>query len=146
MSSSEERTTLVFCGNARASGANINGTIALVPGRAFIDADWRFETGEPEEGAGGSVTFESFFDRGGSRPHLVSSRGLFYRHSLVEPPLPNVSRTYEREVTANVRWYLLPSGESPCVGNVAFWDDSPPAPGSFGANLLACVAEHWGRQ
>jgi hypothetical protein len=32
------------------------------------------------------------------------------------------------------------------VGNVAFWDDAPPATDSDGGELVACVAEHWGRE
>jgi hypothetical protein len=145
MSESDERTTLVFCGNGRANGADIYGTIALAPRRAFLDAEWRFETDDPDEGAGGSVTFASV-NENGSLPHLVSSRGLFYRHSGVEPPYPNLPRTYVREVTANVRWYVFPGGAGqPCVGSVAFWDDSLPAPDPDGARLAACVAEHWPR-
>jgi len=147
MSESDEQTTLVFCGNGRANGADINGTIALVPRRAFLDAEWRFETGDPDEGAGGSVTFASFIERNGSLPHLVSSRGLFYRHNGVEPLYPDLPRTYMREITANVRWHLLLPGEQqPCVGSVAFWDDSPPPADSDGGGLVACVAEHWGRE
>ena len=143
-SASDTLTTLVFCGNGTGTGATINGSISLVPGRAFLGADWRFETDEPDEGAGGSVTFASFLGRTDTTPHLVTSRGLFYRHSGTEPPFPDLPRTYARELTTNVRWYLLPSGvEQPCVGHVAFWDDSAPAPDSDGGGLVACVAEHW---
>jgi hypothetical protein len=137
MSESDQRTTLIFCGNGRANGANINGTISLVPGRAFLDAEWRFETDAPDEGAGGSVTFASFTERNGSRPHLVSERGLFYRHNGRDPLYPDLPRTYVREVTANVRWYLLPSRETPCIGNVSF-------PAAANPRLLACVERYWG--
>jgi hypothetical protein len=136
---SDERATLVFCGNGRANGPSIHGTITLIPGRAFVDAEWRFQTPAPDEGAGGSVTFATFVDGAGSPPHLVSSGGLFYRHNGIEPPYPDLPRTYEREISANVRWYLLPPGEpSPCVGNVSF-------PVSADRQLAACVAEHLGR-
>jgi hypothetical protein len=141
---SGDRTTLIFCGNGTATGATINGTISLVPGREFLGAEWRFETADPHEGAGGSVTFASFVGRTDATPHLVSSRGLFYRHSGTEPPFPDLPRTYAREVTTNVRWHVLPSGEQPCVGEVAFWDDSPPMPDSDAAGLVACVLENWG--
>ncbi|MGE0158970.1 MAG: hypothetical protein AB7T31_06115 [Gemmatimonadales bacterium] len=139
VSASEEKATLAFCGNGRGPGPTIQGTITLTPGRAFLGAEWRFETPEPDEGAGGSVTFSTFVDRAGSRPHLVSSRGMFYRHSGVEPPYPALPRTYEREITENVRWYLLPSGESPCTGNVSFPASADPA-------LAACVERYWGRE
>ena len=139
MSESQQRTTLVFCGNGRANGATINGTVSLIPGRVFLDAEWRFETGAPDEGAGGSVTFGSFVDRTGSRPHLVSSRGIFYRHSGIAPPYPDLPRTYQREITENVRWYLLPPGEErPCIGNVSF-------PATADPRLLECVERYWGR-
>jgi hypothetical protein len=136
MSETSERTTLVFCGNGRVSGATINGTITLIPGRALLDAEWRFDTEDPDEGAGGSVSFTTFVERAGGRPHLVSSRGLFYRHNGIEPPYPDLPRTYEREISANVRWYLLPTRESPCIGNVSF--------GRNDSALHACVERHWG--
>lgn len=137
MTASDDRTTLVFCGNGRANGANINGTLSLLPGRAFLEAEWRFATEEPDEGAGGSVTFTTFVERATGRPHLVSSRGLFYRHNGIDPPYPDLPRTYEREISANVRWYLLPTGESPCIGNVSFSRED--------SGLRACVERHWGR-
>jgi hypothetical protein len=127
---SEGSATLAFCG--RSSGPRINGTISLSPGRAFLGAEWRFETGDPNQGAGGSATFQSFVDGGGAR-HLVTSRGLFYRHSGVEQPYPDLPRSYARDVTTDVRWYLLPSGAQPC-------------PRGFvrpGGELEACVARYW---
>jgi hypothetical protein len=139
MSETPERTTLVFCGNGRANGANINGTISLVPRRAFLDAEWRFETEDPDEGAGGSVRFTTFAERTGGRPHLVSSGGLFYRHNGIEPLYPDLPRTYEREISANVRWYLLPTSESPCIGNVSFGR-------SADSSLAECVERYWGRE
>jgi hypothetical protein len=138
MSESDRRTTLIFCGNGRANGATINGTISLVPGRAFLDAEWRFETNGPDEGAGGSVTFASFTERNGSR-HLVSERGMFYRHNGLDPLYPDLPRTYMRELTANVRWYVLPSSDTPCTGNVSF-------PAAADSRLLACVERYWGLQ
>jgi hypothetical protein len=145
-SASEGRATLVFCGNGEGSGATINGTISVVPGEAFVAAEWRFETDDPDEGAGGSVSFTSYVDGPGSKPHLVASRGLFYRHSGTEPPYPDLPRTYGRWVTAKVRWHLNPTGERPCNTGLSFHGDPPPPTDSDGVRFAACVREHWGRR
>jgi hypothetical protein len=141
----EERVTLVFCGNERSSDRpTMNGAISLIPGRTFLGAEWRFETDEPDEGAGGSVTFGPFVDGSGS-VHLVATRGLFYRHSGVEPPYPDLPRSFVRDVVTHVEWHLLPSGERPCNRGTSYLRDAPLTADSPGARLAACIARYWQR-
>ena len=108
-SESDQQTTLVFCGNGQGSGATINGIVSLVPEEALLAAEWRFENSDHDEGAGGSVSFTSYIEASGMKPHLVASRGLFYRHLGTERPYPDLPHTYMRVLTAKLRWYLHPS-------------------------------------
>ncbi len=140
----EEQTTLVFCGNGEGSGEGLRGSLSLVPGEAFLAADWRFETSDPEEGAGGSVSFASYVEVPGMKPHLVASRGLFFRHDGTEPLYDNLPRRYARFVTSSVEWYLLPSSDRPCNTGITFHRN--PATSADGGRFAECVADHWGRE
>jgi hypothetical protein len=144
VSRSGGQTTLLFCGNGEGSGATMRGTVSLLQEEAFLAAEWLFETDDPHEGAGGSVSFTSLFDTPGVRPHLVTSDGLFYRHSGAEPPFPDLPRSYSRFGTEKVRWYIHPSADHPCNSGLTFYLDPPKA--SAGIRFAECVAEHWGRE
>lgn len=141
---SERQTTLIFCGNGEGTGATIHGTITLVPAERFLSAEWRFETPDPNEGAGGSVTFTAYTEAAGKKPHLLASRGLFYRHSGIPVPYPDRPRTYRRVVTTNIRWYLLPGSELPCNTGLSFYPTRPRTPREI--QFARCVADHWGRE
>jgi hypothetical protein len=143
-SESEGQTTLVFCGNGAGSGATMRGIITLVPGDAFVTAEWRFETPERDENAGGTVSFTSYVEGPGAKPHLVASHGLFFRHIGPERPYPDLPMTYARFGTASVRWYLLPTGDRPCNTGTSFHGDPPRDP--EGVRFTECVAEHWRRE
>jgi hypothetical protein len=143
-SESEGHAALTFCAKSDARGATVSGTLSLVPGRALVAAEWRFHTVDPDEGAGGSVSFRPYFETPGARPHLVASRGLFYRYSGTEPPYPHLGRTYAREVTTTVRWHLNPSAERPCNTGLSYYLDPPVSP--QGVRFTECVEAHWGRQ
>ena len=78
------------------------------------------------------------------RPHLVASRGLFYRHSGTERPYPDLPRTYVREVTTKMRWYVLPSGDHPCNTGLSYYGDPPTTP--EGIRFADCVAGYVGRE
>jgi hypothetical protein len=143
-SESEGQTTLIFCGNGEGSGVTMKGIISLVPEEAFMTAEWRFETADRDENAGGSVSFESYVEGPGLKPHLVASRGLFFRHIGPERPYPELPMTYARFGTAKVRWYLLPSAEQPCNTGLSFHGDPPRSP--EGLRFTECVTARWGRE
>ena len=137
--STDDETTLVFCGKGAEGRATIKGVLTFIPNERFVSAEWKFETPEPDEGAGGSVTFA----RPGREGHLLAARGIFYRHSGVESPYPDLPRTYTRFVTRDLRWHLLPTGDRPCNTGLSFFGDPPKSP--EGIRFAACVAENWGR-
>jgi len=141
---SEHQTTLIFCGNGEGSGATIHGTISLVPGDRLVSAEWRFETPDPDEGAGGAVWFASYTGARDEKPHLVAARGLFYRHSGTSVPYPDRPRTYRRAVTTGIRWRLMTSGEHPCNTGLSFFPNPPRS--ASGVLFAKCVAEHWERE
>ena len=140
-SESATQTTLTFCGRAK-EAPTIHGAIQLVPGEAFLSAEWRFHTPEPNEAAGGWVEFRSYIEPSEPNPHLVASRGLFYRRLEARGPYEDL-RTYLREVTGGVGWYLHPSIDHPCNEGVSFFTVPPTSPA--GVRFATCVAEHWGR-
>jgi hypothetical protein len=140
-SESEGETTLIFCGNGERSGPTMRGIISLVPGEAFVRAEWRFETTDRDEHAGGSVSFTSYAEGTNVRPHLLASRGLFFRHTGPARPYPDLPVTYARFGTAQVRWYLLPSAEQPCNNGLSFRGDPPKSP--EGVRFAECVAKYW---
>jgi hypothetical protein len=140
-SESERQTTLVFCGNEEGRGATMRGIISLVPGEAFVSAEWRFETTDRDEHAGGSVSFTSYVEGADVRPHLVASRGLFFRHTGPARPYPDLPITYARFGTAEARWHLLPSAERPCNTGLSFRGDPPTSP--EGVRFARCVAKYW---
>ncbi len=127
-SESDGRATLVYCGNGEGRGATMRGIISLVPGDAFVSADWRFEVPARDENAAGSVSFASYEGGSDAKPHLVASRGLFFRHSGPARPYPDLPMTYARFGTARVEWHLLPSGEQPCNTGLSFRGDPPRSP------------------
>lgn len=143
-SESEGATALVFCGNGEGRGATMRGIISLVPDGAFVSAEWRFEVANGDENAGGSVVFASSKEGFDARPHLVASRGLFFRHSGPARPYPDLPMTYARFGTAKVEWYLLPSADQPCNTGLSFRGDPPRSP--EGIQFTECVAERWGRE
>jgi hypothetical protein len=143
-SESEGRITLVFCANGEGTGATIDGVISLIPEEAFLAADWRFETTDRDESAGGSVSFTSHVERPGTKPHLVASHGSFFRHTGPARPYPDLPLTYARFGTASIEWYLLPSAERPCNTGLSFRSDPPRS--AEGRRFTDCVAEHWGRE
>jgi hypothetical protein len=140
-SESDGQTTLVFCGNEEGSGATMRGIISLVPGEAFVSADWRFETTDRDEHAGGSVSFTSYAGGADVSPHLLASRGLFFRHTGPARPYPDLPITYARFGIAEVRWHLLPSAEQPCNNGLSFHGDPPRSP--EGVRFSQCVADYW---
>lgn len=143
---SEEQTTLVFCDNGEGTGATIQGVISLEPDEAFLAAEWRFETSDPDEGAGGSVSFMSYVESTSGTTHLVASRGIYFRdrHIGNNVPYPDLQRTYSRSVTTKLRWYLLPSLDHPCNDGLSYYQDPPRDP--QGVRFAECVAEYWGRK
>ena len=140
-SESEGHTTLIFCGNGEGSGATMRGIISLVPGEVFVSAEWRFETTDRDELAGGSVSFTSYAGAMDVKPHLLASRGLFFRHIGPARPYPDLPMTYARFGTAQVRWHLLPSPDQPCNDGLSFRGDPPSSP--EGVRFAECVAEYW---
>jgi hypothetical protein len=138
---SEGQTTVVFCGSEAGSGATMRGIISLIPGEGFVSAEWRFETTDRDEHAGGSVSFTSYAGGADVRPHLLAARGLFFRHTGPARPYPDLPMTYARFGTAQVRWYLLPSAEQPCNTGLSFYGDSPRTP--EGKRFTECVAKYW---
>ena len=143
-SESEGQVTLVFCANGEGTGATIDGVISLIPGDAFLSADWRFATPDRDESAGGSVAFTSWVERPGTTPHLVAARGAFFRHTGPARPYPDLPLTYARFGTASAEWHLLPSAEHPCNTGLSFRSERPTTP--EGRRFAECVAEHWGRE
>ena len=143
-SQSAEKATLVFCGRRDGDKATISGMIRLVPGKAFLDAEWRFKTRDPDEGAGGSVTFSSYVETTGSRPHLVASRGLYYRLTGASARNRDAPHRYARQVTTKARWYLFPSADHPCNTGLSYFPN--PSSTAQGIRFAECVAEHWGRE
>jgi hypothetical protein len=139
---SDGETTLAFCDRGEGVGATISGTLSLIPGEAFVAAEWRFETPDSREDAGGWVTFASLPDPTGLEPHLVSSRGLFYRTGAGASPYPDLPRSYVRFGTTGLRWHLLPSADQPCNTGISFFPDPPDS--ARGLRFAECVAEHWG--
>lgn len=142
-SESPEQASLIFCGKRNSEGPTTNGVITLAPGSAFLGAEWRFQTDDPDEGAGGSVVFAAYQDGLDERPHLVSARGQFYWHDGTELPYPNLTRTFYREGVANAEWYLLPSAERRCTSGRSFFGDPPPANDPNGVRFAACFEETW---
>jgi hypothetical protein len=143
-SESEGQTTLVFCANGKGYGATIDGVLSLIPEEAFLSTDWRFDTIDRDESAGGSVAFTSYVEGPGAKPHLVASRGTFFRHTGPARPYPDLPLTYARFGTASIEWYLLPSAERPCNTGISFHSDPSRSP--EGKRFAECVAEHWGRE
>jgi hypothetical protein len=143
-SESEGQITLVFCANGEGSGATIDGVLSLAPEEAFLSADWRFDTTDRDESAGGSVAFTSYAERPGAKPHLLASRGAFFRHTGPARPYPDLPPTYARFGTASIEWYLLPSAERPCNTGISFRSDPPRSP--EGMRFHECVAEYWRRE
>ncbi len=144
---SEGQTTLAFCPNGAGNGATIKGLLTLGPGEALIAAEWRFETKDPDEGAGGAVSFASYIEAPGLKPHLVASRGLFYLPSGRKSPYPDGPRTYARVVTVQSRWYIHPSAEHPCKpggGRGFFTVHTDPPNSPLGIRFSECVARYWG--
>jgi hypothetical protein len=118
----------------------MRGIISLVPGEAFVSAEWRFETTDRDEHAGGSVSFTSYAGSTGVRPHLRASRGLFFRHTGPARPYPDLPMTYARFGTAKVRWHLLPSAEQPCNTGLSFRGDPPESPEAV--RFAECVSKY----
>lgn len=141
---STEEATLVFCPGSEATGATIRGTIRLIPGQAFLAADWRFENEGPDEGAGGAVTFASYVESPGRPPHLVSAAGYFYRFRSLARPYPELPRSYARMGARNVRWMLHATGERPCNTGISYFLDPPRSP--EGERFHECVARLWARE
>ena len=137
---SEGQTTLAFCG--KAAGPTIHGLITLVPGDSMISAEWRFETPDPEEEAGGSVSFASYHDAAGQR-HLVANRGLFFRRSG-SGTREDASTRFVRLVSSEMRWYLHPVNDHPCTGGLSIYRG--PARTPEAKQFHDCVASHWGRR
>jgi hypothetical protein len=138
---SDGQSTLAFCGTG--DGPIINGLVTLVPGDSFVSAEWRFHTADPDEEAGGSVSFSSYLDPAAVR-HLVASRGLFYRRSASAPPDGAATR-FVRLVSAGQRWYIHPISDHPCTGGLT--TSRGPARTAEGSEFRECVAQHtWGGQ
>jgi hypothetical protein len=140
---SDGQITLTFCGNRNARGATMNGTITLVPGEALISAEWRFKTSDPDERAGGSVTLATYVEAPGRPPHLVASRGLFYRRTGPAPEKQDLP-TYGRQISTDQRWYVHPSADHPCNTGYSIHGNPPTTPEAV--RFGACITSHWGRQ
>ena len=140
---STNETSLVFCGDPAGAASTLRGVITVAEGE-FVRAEWGFETGEPDEHAGGAVSFASLSDPSGGRPHLVASRGLFYRKSGVLPQSnSDYPIRYVRFVTTEYRWHLNPSAEKPCNEGISY--HRYPARTEEGRRFAACIEENWGR-
>lgn len=143
---SSERTSLIFCGKRNSEHPTTNGVITLAPGSSFLGAEWRFRTDDPDEGAGGSVVFASYYDGLDARPHLVAAQGQIYWHDGTELRYPNLPRPYYREGVSRAEWYLLPSAERRCTTGRSFFGDRPSADNPNGVRFAACFEENWGRR
>ena len=138
---SEDEVTLAFCPNGRGTGATIRGSIRLVPGEALLAADWRFETSGPDEGAGGAVTFAAYGEGPGLPPHLVAAEGYFYRYRSLNPPYPDMPKSYARFGARSIRWKIHATGERPCNTGLSYYLDPPTSP--EGRRFHACLERSW---
>ncbi len=143
-SDSDEQTTLIFCGHKEGDAATIEGVIRLTPGEGFLSAEWRFRTPEPDEGAGGMVSFRSYVEARGQKPHLVSSRKLFFRRSAASGPYADLGPSYMAHGTGGVGWYLHPSDIHPCNEGLSFFPVPPTT--RDGVRFAECIARNWGRE
>lgn len=113
-SESDGVTTLIFCPRSGGDRTTVRGAIRVSEEGGFLNADWRFTTPDRDEGAGGSVDFYPHFEAGDRLPHLMASKGTSFRHSGVEPPHPNLPRSYGRQSIDTAFWKVYPTWDHPC--------------------------------
>ena len=122
LSVDEGGAKLAFCPNDEVRELpNMRGVLRLSPSGEFLTAEWRFETPDPQEDAGGEVVFTSHREATSQRPHLMAGRGIFFRHDGKEPPFPELPRDYTRVVRIMTDWFVSPDGEFP---RESPWDSS----------------------
>jgi len=109
-------TMLAFCPRRNDDRATIRGVIRVSPNGWLSSADWRFATPDRDEGAGGSAELYAHFEAGDSGPHLVASKGTFFRHSRRPSPYPELPRSYGRRTVLIAGWTVHPSWSHPCRG------------------------------
>lgn len=103
----DEGATIEFCPRG-SEGTRLLGTLELDEKQRFTRATWRFVSEDPDEDAGGRVDFLTFFEGKVRRPHLLASKGIFYRHSGRPVPHPDLPRSYYRELFVSTEWRVLP--------------------------------------
>lgn len=95
---------LAFCGKDQ-SRPWLRGRLLIGPDSAFVSTSWSVVTDEPNENAGGEVLFGEVRDAGGEL-HLVSARGVFWRHNGKEAAYPDLPRSYHQLAIVNVEWII----------------------------------------
>lgn len=94
---------------------SIRGTLLVGPDDELVEAEWRFRTKDPDEGAGGWVRFGTRPDPGGGVQHLVADRGMFFRHNGFEKPYPNQPRWLLRDLRDWPTWVISATEQEPAL-------------------------------
>ncbi len=115
LSRRNDQVVLGFCPLRGSDMPTVTGTLTVVPGGGLLEAEWSFDTPEPDEEAGGRVVFVDFMDGTSSRPHLVAGRGIFFRHNGKPAPFPDLPRSYLRDARISVNWAISPGSEMPAL-------------------------------
>jgi hypothetical protein len=100
----EGSSEIAFCPIER-SQAWLQGRLSLGADGSFVSLRWAVRTSDPQEGAGGEVLFMDAHDVAGGR-HLVSGRGVFWRHDGRKPLYPDVPRDYYQLILVNSGWKI----------------------------------------
>lgn len=99
--------SLVFCPKEEGrDGASIFGRLTMSDDGWFLSAEWLVDTEDPDEGAGGEVTFMTVEEQASQKPHLLAARGLFFRHNGRPAPYPDLPRDYYRELRIYLDWQV----------------------------------------
>jgi len=112
---SSSHTELAFCPKS-ASQASIQGRLVIASDSTFLSARWTFVTDAPIEGAGGEVLFGEATDSEGE-VHLVSARGIFWRHDGEPPMYEGISKTYVQLVRVTDQWRVSVDAHMPDVSD-----------------------------
>lgn len=95
---------LAYCGKDR-DRPWLHGSLVIGSDSMFVSARWSVVTEEPNENAGGELIFAEARDANGEL-HLVSARGIFWRHNGSEAPYPDLPRSYHQIAIVNVEWII----------------------------------------
>lgn len=110
----DSTTTIRFCSTERGRHQPyLRGTILIGDDGEMKEANWRFETGDPREEAGGWVSFTTARDPHGGPPHLVADRSLFFRNSGLDAMHPDMARWVFREIREWSGWTVAAGSAEP---------------------------------